>query len=631
MSHQLSRYNPHPIALASPVLDSDKRTTYDDGTRPLHVFREQQSIVPNENLPSEALRSNVPAEGPFATSGLDERCPINLILPLSPPKAMPSSASSDPPRPVCLESQSLNHSTVPSHLTTPDYSFKEKPPSRPSSRNDSIYSSPSAAGLTQNGRHSRASSIQANVDETVIMTSPSSMTPSPDSSKTLTCVKPIQGGPQGQPSSTSLSPNDVNAQERFSSSSSDISLEGRSLNDSRSASPAHRADVPHSVESETDTEPDNEMENEFHTRNILPPALPPKDGKGTRPIAYDTEGDLNTSEASQHGDASEDIMESLRVERMSHSTFIAPALPPIRFSLNTTDFSELLGSVGGMTSLKSLDDVAMLTRQKQNDNAFTTPPSFVATQTSEENAAPPLSELSNSQGPMLEDTSSRATISSAEMQDDELSDPSNPRTYEAQTQITITEPESNITVDLGQTTSDLICKTLQETSKSAKKTGARHLHVDVSLVDAIIELIESQKVEYRNLTSKMEGMNVGNSIFFIHRSCAEIVQRESKQYVDGLTVAQTEYDRELKARRDAEAEVTRLRVLLSGQAARLTVLSEDRRRQELRQQLSKELNENLSGLEHDLSRLKVERDVTLAEVEELSANKRLVVCCLVIL
>ena len=98
-----------------------------------------------------------------------------------------------------------------------------------------------------------------------------------------------------------------------------------------------------------------------------------------------------------------------------------------------------------------------------------------------------------------------------------------------------------------------------------------------------------------------------------------------------MTVAQTEYDRELKARRDAEAEVTRLRVLLSGQAARLTVLSEDHRRQELRQQLSKELNDNLSGLEHDLSRLKVERDVTLAEVEELSANKRLVDCCLVVL
>jgi hypothetical protein len=31
----------------------------------------------------------------------------------------------------------------------------------------------------------------------------------------------------------------------------------------------------------------------------------------------------------------------------------------------------------------------------------------------------------------------------------------------------------------------------------------------------------------------------------------------------------------------------------------------------------------LSGLEHELSKLRVERDMTLAEVEELSASKRL--------
>jgi hypothetical protein len=51
-------------------------------------------------------------------------------------------------------------------------------------------------------------------------------------------------------------------------------------------------------------------------------------------------------------------------------------------------------------------------------------------------------------------------------------------------------------------------------------------------------------------------------------------------------------------------------------------MSGDARKEELRQQLSKELNDNLSGLEYDLSKLKVERDMTLAEVEELSATKR---------
>jgi Rho-type GTPase-activating protein 1/2 len=91
--------------------------------------------------------------------------------------------------------------------------------------------------------------------------------------------------------------------------------------------------------------------------------------------------------------------------------------------------------------------------------------------------------------------------------------------------------------------------------------------------------------------------------------------------MDGLTVAQTEYDAELKARRDAEAEVTRLRVLLSGQAARLSAMSGASRQQELQQQLSQELSQNLSGLEKEMSKLKVERDMTLAEIEELSATK----------
>jgi hypothetical protein len=61
-------------------------------------------------------------------------------------------------------------------------------------------------------------------------------------------------------------------------------------------------------------------------------------------------------------------------------------------------------------------------------------------------------------------------------------------------------------------------------------------------------------------------------------------------------------------------------VLLSGQAVRLAALSGDSRKQELRQQLSKELHDNLAGLEHDLSRLKVDRDMALAEVEELLAK-----------
>ena len=91
--------------------------------------------------------------------------------------------------------------------------------------------------------------------------------------------------------------------------------------------------------------------------------------------------------------------------------------------------------------------------------------------------------------------------------------------------------------------------------------------------------------------------------------------------MDGLSVALDEYSQELNARKNAEAEISRLKIELSGQAARLSALTSDDRRREVHRQLSKEITDNLSGLERDLSKLKVERDLTLAEVEELSATK----------
>ena len=92
--------------------------------------------------------------------------------------------------------------------------------------------------------------------------------------------------------------------------------------------------------------------------------------------------------------------------------------------------------------------------------------------------------------------------------------------------------------------------------------------------------------------------------------------------IDGLTVAQNEYTQELSARRDAEAEISRLKIELSSQTARLTALTSDDRRREVHKQLSLEISDSLNGLERDLSKLRVERDMTLAEVEELSASRQ---------
>lgn len=67
--------------------------------------------------------------------------------------------------------------------------------------------------------------------------------------------------------------------------------------------------------------------------------------------------------------------------------------------------------------------------------------------------------------------------------------------------------------------------------------------------------------------------------------------------------------------------MTRLKIQLSGQAARLTELSAGKRKLDVAEQMSRDMSASLHGLERDLSRLKAERDLTVAEVEELTVAK----------
>lgn len=78
---------------------------------------------------------------------------------------------------------------------------------------------------------------------------------------------------------------------------------------------------------------------------------------------------------------------------------------------------------------------------------------------------------------------------------------------------------------------------------------------------------------------------------------------------------------EVVARREAEAEVKRLKVQLSGQTAQLTELLAEERKRDVVKQISRDMNEDLHGLERHISKLKAERDLTVAEVEELVSAK----------
>jgi hypothetical protein len=137
-------------------------------------------------------------------------------------------------------------------------------------------------------------------------------------------------------------------------------LSDASLNSSRSISPAHRIDVPQNIESETDTEAENDNDAQrSQIRESELPVPPPKDNKDILVESSDTDLDMSLSQI----DNGSDDTESSPVQQVSHSTFIAPALPPIRFSMNTADFSELFSSVGGLPSIKSMDHLAKLSEE----------------------------------------------------------------------------------------------------------------------------------------------------------------------------------------------------------------------------------------------------------------------------
>ncbi|OSD06757.1 RhoGAP-domain-containing protein [Trametes coccinea BRFM310] len=406
-------------------------------------------------------------------------------------------------------------------------------------------------------------------------------------------------------------------------------------------SPSHFVDVPHSIESGTDTEAESD-ENGVSSAGAgsgsarisvesreRPPSLPPKEFNHSHVQRAQRPGDLRVDvgrrvpsrTGTETEDNSADEAESSPVERTSHSTFIAPALPPIRISMGGADFSDFIKtmSAGGMRTGD---------KPKVDFDVTLTPPDSAGTTQAQPATPRSDSTILGFNDPALEETPVKRSVSGSSAQDTprrgsndraRMDTPgrvgtpplnvfrprervdSNARRDGANGQkngvarITVTAPADGL---------DGVRQKLQEAVAAAEQRGSGLVSIDGAFAQSVVALLEQQQNDYNELKRNLDGM-----------------KRTSKQYMDGLTVAQTEYDRELKARRDAEAEVTRLRVLLSGQMARLTAISGESKKQEAQKQLSREWTDRMSSLERDLSKLKVERDMTLAEVEQLSASR----------
>ncbi|KAG6917422.1 hypothetical protein DXG01_002507 [Tephrocybe rancida] len=700
---------PNPIkqsTLPVPSVSSDppreeRRRSYDDGVRPLNVlFGKDDPRYQPADTPTTAPASSEGLAAP--TSRRDKRRSINPGISLSDlnavhaPQTTHSPHSHSFPANVSADHVSTTLGRESPHTTLSPLREQFSPRSPSSSRP----TSDSSLHPSISSRHSSSSSGVPYFDDQEL-SQPSSPSRSGDHSQDQTIMvtglsatvtvgtvppskvrdkasnpilNPKAGGPQGGDARLSVGTKELEAlrsQRSFddirragSRPSSGASLSAHSQPRSRSVSPAYRADVPHSVESESDTEPEGEnLGGRTQSQESLPPAPPPKDAEeslSNRSSAAEGE-DVSTPSLDS---GSEDFSESSPVEQTSHSTFIAPALPPIRISMSSNDFSELFNSVGGFPSRLSLSQLTKIA-EGEKGGTLTPPPTaadFDANITptihapflpataeeseaeddtirnreepearlplqpvngrrhseSDDDVPPPTTKPLKLNGvfrrPIASSTSDSSHTPRPQHTPSKSESPASlsrkssavapGRSASTATRTTLADPGFNVPTVLPEDSPNLVTLRLQEAVADARDRGAHQLKMDRTFVEAILSTMETQKGEHLQLKSKFDG-----------------VKRTSKQYIEGLTVAQAEYDRELKARRDAESEVTRLRVLLSGQVAKLTALSGDNRKEKLRQQLSKELHDNLSGLELDLSNLRVERDMALAEVEELEATK----------
>lgn len=378
--------------------------------------------------------------------------------------------------------------------------------------------------------------------------------------------------PSGSPMSWQRS---LDGRHRNSTSSlgQNIELPPWTPNASRPTSPAHRVDVPHSIESGTDTE--GETEESFVTENSsvrdsLPPLPPPKETKGlkvgTRPphlsldAAHIEEDErIDVSQIDSEDLSEEFAHEEELVESTSRSAYIAPALPPIRFSMVGidigTDFSDILKSMAGQEtnnkSLETLGDGKVKPTDTRPRTDASAPPQ---TPTNEQStfavdATPVQRREPRAQSPALPtinlprssiDEASRKSengrpaaepsmlrsVSSPESRDPVAtrmprgppmrhrdrhgSDASLAPVNGFMEPLQELAPSPEITKGtIRSEISEIVIRRLREALQDTRDRGAAHVKLDTELIEAILSLLHQRQEECNEMKQKLDGVKVG--------------------------------------------------------------------------------------------------------------------------
>ncbi|EJU04405.1 RhoGAP-domain-containing protein [Dacryopinax primogenitus] len=355
-----------------------------------------------------------------------------------------------------------------------------------------------------------------------------------------------------------------------------------------------------------------------------------------------------SEDAARRADAVLDIADSLPAPEVEadgeddQSTLAAPALPPMRFSLYGTDFSDILSRVAHSESERNLAELAVVVSPRlaglqvepssappgprsfadmwpsvSRDSGSTaraskdvtptglrhivTSPSMTSIASVDRGtaSAPPVTgSFLDGLPPTVRSPSPRISLSHSDAsagEEDDVLGPLSARSLNSSTTPASASPEPVLSAES-------VLQKMRDAIRDGERQG--YVVLDMGSALGMLAAMESMTEKYTDLKSQYDG-----------------VKRKSQHYVKGLNVAGAEYDRELTHRREVEAEVTRLRVKVSDQAVRLTMLEAPERESMRLTEHGRVLKEQMDDLQRRVSKLKVERDVTIAEVEELAASK----------
>ncbi|WWC71939.1 uncharacterized protein I206_105898 [Kwoniella pini CBS 10737] len=301
----------------------------------------------------------------------------------------------------------------------------------------------------------------------------------------------------------------------------------------------------------------------------------------------------------------------------------APNLPPMSFSLSDPDFAVILNNIDQSPTKKdkiahkSGESIVIVKAEDGSEepiedaNAHSSPISTNDATSPSIARSPQMDMLSSAAATTTNDAGAGAGMEQSGSLEAMSRSPSRLRLSpndQVQTpqmlRIRQASADSTISINSRYGSGDGSFNTLVELVAGAKHRGEDKSEVDLSVLTGVIQEIEELRDTITGLKSKYTG-----------------AKRTSQQYSEGLTIAGEEYDKELAHRRELEAEVSRLRAQVHSQTARLSVISGDERRAENMRRRSNDLANNLTGLERDISRLRAQRDMSLAEVEELHARR----------